>query len=66
MLKQMREQMTKLGGTRFVVYTDKKNIGIVVGHNSENKNLLLNEGITFKIKEKSGVYLKIDSAPNIF
>ena len=59
MLMRMREQMAKLGGERFVVYTDKRNIGTVVGHGGQNKALLAKEGITFKIKEKTGVYLEI-------
>lgn len=59
MLMRMREQMTKLGGGRFIVYTDRRNIGTVVGHGGQNKALLSEEGITFKIKEKTGVYLEI-------
>lgn len=59
MLMRMREQMAKLGGERFVVYTDKRNIGTVVGHGGQNKALFAKEGITFKIKEKTGVYLEI-------
>lgn len=59
MLMRMREQMTKLGGGRFIVYTDRRNIGTVVGHGGQNKALLSEKGITFKIKEKTGVYLEI-------
>lgn len=59
MLMRMREQMIKLDGKRFIVYTDRKNIGKVVGHGGQNKALLSEEGITFKIKEKTGVYLEI-------
>ena len=59
MLMRMREQMIKLDGKRFIVYTDRKNIGKVVGHGGQNKSLLSEEGITFKIKEKTGVYLEI-------
>ena len=55
----VEEQMIKLDGKRFIVYTDRKNIGKVVGHGGQNKALLSEEGITFKIKEKTGVYLEI-------
>ena len=63
MLIRMREQMSGLGGGRYIVYTDKKNIGAVVGHGGENKKILEKEGVTFKIKEKSGEYLEIKAAP---
>ncbi len=63
MLMKMREQINRLGGRRFVVYTDKRNIGTVIGHCGENRDLLAEEGITFKIKEKSGEYLEIKAAP---
>lgn len=63
MLKRMREQMERVGGKRFVVFTDKRNISLVIGHKGENKKLLLKEGITFSIREKSGEYLDIKAAP---
>jgi len=63
MLGRMREQMEKIGGKRFVIFTDKKNISLIIGHKGENRDLLLKEGISFKIKEKNGEYLKIEAAP---
>lgn len=63
MLKRMREQIERVGGKRFVVYTDRKNISLVVGHNGGNREILSEEGITFKIKEKKGEYLAVEAAP---
>lgn len=62
MLRRMKEQMNKLGGNKFVIYTDRKNISLVTGHKGQNRDMLLKEGITFKIKEKNGEYLEIISA----
>lgn len=59
MLRRMKEQMNKLGGNKFVIYTDRKNISLVTGHKGQNRDTLLKEGITFKIKEKDGEYLDI-------
>ena len=61
MLKRMREQIARLGGKRFIVHTDRRNIGLVVGHGGENRELLLKEGVTFKIKEKAGIYLEVEA-----
>ncbi|MCM1055034.1 MAG: radical SAM protein [Bacteroides sp.] len=58
MLRRMREQMRCLGGSEFIVYTDRRNISLVTGHKGQNRDILLKEGITFKIKEKDGAYLE--------
>lgn len=63
MLKRMREKMWSIGGKRFVVFTDKRNVSLVVGHKGENRKMLLEEGISFRIKERSGVYLEVEAAP---
>lgn len=63
MLKRMREKMGSIGGKRFVVFTDKRNVSLVVGHKGENRKMLLEEGISFRIKERSGVYLEVEAAP---
>ncbi len=60
MLRQMEKQMKSLGGKKFIIYTDKKNISLVTGHKGVNKQTLLNQGITFKIKEKQGCYLEVE------
>ncbi len=60
MLRQMEKQMKALGGSKFIIYTDKKNISLVTGHKGVNKQALLNQGITFKIKEKQGCYLEVE------
>lgn len=60
MLKRMREKMGSIGGKRFVVFTDKRNVSLVVGHKGENRKMLLEEGISFRIKERSGVYLDVE------
>lgn len=62
MLKEMLRQMQSLGGSRFVLYTDRKNISLVSGHKGANKQYLLNMGYTFKIKERQGCYLKAEKA----
>ncbi|MBD5117231.1 MAG: radical SAM protein [Ruminococcaceae bacterium] len=61
MLRRMKEQMSRLGGNKFIVYTDRKNISLVTGHKGQNRDMLLKEGITFKIKEKENEYLEITS-----
>lgn len=63
MLKRMREKMGSIGGKRFVVFTDRRNVSLVVGHKGENRKMLLEEGISFRIKERSGVYLEVEAAP---
>lgn len=62
MLRQMLKQMKALGGSKFVIYTDKKNISLVSGHKGGNRLLLSNLGMTFKIKEKQGCYLEVEKA----
>lgn len=59
MLRRMRDRMREIGGGKFVVYTDKKNISLAAGHGGQNRDMLLKEGITFKIKEKDNIYLEI-------
>lgn len=56
--KKMREQMKK--GGRYVVFTDKKNISKIIGHGGCNKRTLLEEGISFKIKEEKATALRIE------
>ncbi len=64
MLRKMLEQMKNQGGKKFIVYTDKKNISIVIGHKGENRRILEKYGISFKIKEKSGEILKVEKSDN--
>lgn len=56
--KKMREQMKK--GGHYVVFTDKKNISKIIGHGGCNKRTLLEEGISFKIKEEKATALRIE------
>lgn len=62
MLREMIKAMEGLGGNRFIVYTDRKNISLISGHKGINKEILTSRGITFKIKEAQGEYLRIEKA----
>lgn len=62
MLRELRTEMEKLGGAKFVVYTDRKNISSVTGHRGANRDILGNMGFTFKIKEAEGVRLRVEKA----
>lgn len=64
MLRKMESRMRELGGGKFVIYTDKKNIGFIVGHKGVNKELLFQKGFSFKIKEKQGTELEIERVKN--
>lgn len=64
MLREILKQMKAIGGARFVLYTDKKNISLVSGHKGANKRYLNDMGYTFKIKERQGCYLKAEKAAN--
>ena len=62
-LEDMAAQMQRLGGNRFVVYTDPKNIGKVSGHNRKNRcELKERYGFTFRIKTENGTRLRIEHA----
>ncbi|MCM1297940.1 MAG: radical SAM protein [Firmicutes bacterium] len=60
MRRQMEKLMDELGGSKFIIYTDKKNMSLVSGHKGINREILLNKGKTFKIKEKQGCYLEME------
>lgn len=60
MLRKMTEKMKETGGSRFIVYTDRRNISLVTGHGGSNRALLLKKGITFKIKEEENTLLRIE------
>lgn len=62
MYRKMLAEMEKIGGSRFVIYTDRKNMSLVSGHGGCNKQALAEQGITFRMKEKSGVLLEIHAA----
>ena len=51
-LKKMK-QATEKGG-KYVFYTDKSNISKITGQGGYNRNELLKDNITFKIKEEKG------------
>lgn len=59
MLRKMREEMKRIGGSRFVVCTDKRNFSLAVGHKGENRERLTKDGISFRLREKAGVELEI-------
>lgn len=61
-LKDMRESMERLGGHRFVVFTDPCSISKVVGHNKENRCKLHESGFDFIIKQEKGTRLRIENA----
>lgn len=60
MLRKILEQAEKIGGKRFVIYTDKRNISLVTGHNGANRKLLEDKGITFKIKVRDGAEIDVE------
>ena len=55
---KMREKMKPNG--KYVVFTDKKNVSKIIGHGGCNRQKLLEEGITFKIKEEKATALRIE------
>ena len=60
MLHKMLDKMLQQNVKKFIVYTDRKNISLVSGHGGCNRAKLSELGITFKIKEKSGVHIEIE------
>ena len=61
MLNVMQQQKVK----KFIIYTDRKNISLVSGHGGCNRKILAEKlGITFKIKEKSGVHIEVEPVNN--
>ena len=59
MLSVMQQQKVK----KFIIYTDRKNMSLVAGHGGYNREILARQlGITFKLKEKSGVHIEIEPA----
>lgn len=60
MLKKILEETRRLGGSRFVIRTDKRNISLIVGHGGVNKKALLDMGISFVIREKAGAELEVE------
>ena len=55
----MLAEMKRLGGTRFIVYTDPANISRVSGQRKENRRRLGELGYTFEIKSEKGTRLRI-------
>ena len=62
MLHEMIEKMKQQTVKKFIVYTDRKNMSLVSGHGGCNRQKLAELGITFKLKEKSGVHIEIEPA----
>ena len=62
MLHTMLDKMLQQNVKKFIVYTDRKNMSLVSGHGGCNKAKLAEMGITFKLKEKSGVHIEVESA----
>ncbi|MCH5200328.1 MAG: radical SAM protein [Oscillospiraceae bacterium] len=60
MLHKMLEKMQQQRVKKFIVYTDRKNMSLVSGHGGCNRQKLSELGITFKLKEKSGVHIEIE------
>lgn len=60
MLRKILEQTEKIGGKSFVFYTDKRNISLVTGHKGENRRILEDKGISFKIKTQEGAELEVE------
>lgn len=59
--RQMKTQMEKLNASKFVIYTDKKNISKINGQKSANRLALDELGFTYKIKEEKGTRLRIEA-----
>ncbi len=60
--EDMLAEMKRLGGNRFIVYTDLSNISKVSGHNRENRSKLISMGIDFRIRSEKGTALRIENA----
>ncbi len=60
MLRKISEQTEKIGGKKFIIYTDKKNISLVTGHKGANRKALEEKGVRFKIKTESGTDLRVE------
>lgn len=57
--EDMLAEMKRLGGNRFVVLTDPKNISKVIGQKKENRIKLEKLGYTFRTENEKGTRLKI-------
>ncbi|MDE6579528.1 MAG: histone acetyltransferase, partial [Ruminiclostridium sp.] len=62
MLRKILEKVERLGGKRFVIYTDKRNMSLVAGHKGANRKVLEDKGIWFKIKVREGVEVEVEKA----
>ena len=62
--EDMLSEMKRLGGTRFIVCTDPKNISKVSGQKKENKRKLGELGYRFDIKGEKGTRLRIYALQN--
>ena len=63
MLRKILEQVKRLGGKRFVIYTDKRNMSLVAGHKGANRKVLEDMGIRFKIKVRDGADIEVERLP---
>lgn len=56
---EIESEMEKLGGNRFKVYTDERNISKVLGHKKANKEYLNSLGKEFVIVKEKGTRLRV-------
>ena len=59
--RDMLAEMERLGGKRFRVYTDPKNISKITGQNKENRLKLAQQGYTFSIVSEKGTRIRINA-----
>lgn len=57
-LREMQKQMKP--GKRYIIHTDKKYISRITGHKGVNKAALEEAGISFRLREEKGTFLRIE------
>lgn len=65
MLKKIIKEIKRLGGSKFLIRTDRKNISLITGHGGMNRKTLAEMGVGFAVKEKEGAELEVERAEQV-
>lgn len=66
--KKILAEMKRLGGSKFIIYTDGRNVSKINGQKSANRIALEKLGYTYRIRAEQGTYLRITKSEerNVF
>lgn len=66
--KKILAEMKRLGGSKFIIYTDGRNVSKINGHKGSNRIALEKLGYTYRIRAEQGAYLRITKSEerNVF